>query len=133
MSKGSDHDKMYPKGKEVEIRGEKFVIKPFVLKNRIVVIRLFSDLIQEISKDPELKTSSDQQTIMKLINAAGDRMIEVYRAVIDKPDDWLMEMDLKDELTLLEAIKEENDLDFLLQKINSLLGRELGAEKELAS
>ena len=117
----SDLETFYPEGLEVKIRGEQIKIKPFVLKTRVKVIKFISELMSEmVAQNPNLAQVDKIQVGFALLRTAGERMIEVYRIVLDKPDEWLEGLTLKDEMVILKAMSEVNDFPFLFREIQNL-------------
>ena len=114
-----------PKGKEISIAGEKFVVKPFVLRNRTKVLRILYEVFSAVAKEaPDLKANDFKAAslmIPLLIDVAGDKLIEIYEIVLNKPRAWLdTRLMIKDEVALIEAVLEVNDLPFLLQRVKNL-------------
>lgn len=114
----------FPEGKKITIAGEEFAIKPFVLKNRMRVLRIVADALIELKKqNPVLKPEDTQnpEVISRFIQVAGDRLPEIYEIVLERSREWLDEkVTLNNEIEILSAISEVNDLPFLFQQIGQL-------------
>jgi len=107
----------FPEGKKIKVAGEQFTIMPFVLRTRTKVLRILTEVCLEVAK------KNTQLTPAEFITAAGDRLIEVYEIVLDKPKEWLEEkITLADELEIIMAIIEVNDIPFLLSQVKNLIG-----------
>jgi len=119
----------YPEGKKITVAGEEFTVMPYVLRKRTEILRIFADIFIGVSKEmpgltkeqvlanPEIKNS----LFLKLINSAGERMVEIYEKTLNKDREWLLDkVLLKDELAILNAIWEVNDVPFLLEQVRSM-------------
>lgn len=112
-----------PIGINIELYGEVFSIKPFVLKNRIKVLRLITDVFGELTqKMPNMQNTSQTALLSALIGIAGDRLIDVYEIVLNKDKEWLLEnIQIKDEINIIKTIIEVNDFPLLLSQINQMI------------
>jgi len=124
-SKKTDEEIFYPEGIDIKIAGEDFNIRPFVLKNRLVVLRIVGEVIKDYNaQQKDIKELNQGDMISLLITAAGGRLIDVYVVVLGKEKAWLEEnVTLKDEFRILKAVSEVNDISFLLQQANALTKR----------
>ena len=124
-SKKTDEEIFYPEGIDIKVAGEDFNIKPFVLKNRLVVLRIVGEVIKDYNtQQKDIKELNQGDLISLLITAAGGRLIDVYVVVLGKEKEWLEEnITLKDEFKILKAISEVNDISFLLQQAKALTKR----------
>lgn len=124
MSK-SDLETFYPEGKKITIASEEFAIKPFVLRNRTKVLGILAGALTEVAKSNSNLTLTPQNMpimITSLINIAGEKLVEVYEIVLDRPREWLEEnILLKDEINIIQAITEVNDLPFLLSQVKTII------------
>ena len=121
-----DVEVFQPAGVEVVINGEKFNIQPFVLGNRIQVVRLFSSVFIECAKVPGFQNMNDLGAIMNIIEIAGDRLVDIYEIVLGKDKEWLNKsVTIKDEIAIIEAIMKVNDLPFLIRQIQSLTAKQI--------
>lgn len=120
----------FPEGKEIEIAGEKFIIKPFVLRVRTQVLKILVDIIMTVRKanpgiDPKKLLEDISMTsnmLSVLVESAGEKLVDIYQITTGKDKDWLMDhMQLKDEFILLKTISEVNDLPFLFGQVKSAL------------
>ena len=128
MSEQSEKDLevFFPEGIEVIIAGEKFYIKPFVLRNRIKVVKLISDVFAQLQGRNNIKGQNETVVIGALIEIAGDKLIDVYEMVLGKDREWLEEnVRLKDEVNIIKAIVEVNEFPFLLSQINGLFQKKV--------
>ena len=121
----TDEEIFYPEGIDIKIAGEDFNIKPFVLKNRLVVLRIVGEVIKDYNtQQKDIKELNQGDLISLLITAAGGRLVDVYVVVLGKEKAWLEDnITLKDEFKILKAISEVNDISFLLQQANALTKR----------
>ncbi len=116
-----DAKTFFPDGKKITIQGEEVTIKPFVLKTRMVVLKLITEILREaVEKNPDLANADTKTAGIALINTAGERIIELYEIVLKKEKVWLENLTMPDELRILKAISEVNDFPFLLREIQSL-------------
>lgn len=117
-----------PEGKEVQISGEKFYIKPFVLRNRIKVLKLVTETFIELNKTvPNIQSANQTALVGALVSIAGEKLIEVYEIVLGKDKEWLGDnIQLKDEIIIVQAIIEVNEFPLLLSQINLMFqGKEI--------
>jgi len=124
-SKKTDEEVFYPDGIDIEIAKEKFNIKPFVLKNRLIVLKIIGEVIKDFNfqqKDMAKLTQGDM--ISLLIEVAGGKLIDIYQVVLGKEKEWLENnVTLKDEFKIIKAISEVNDISFLVQQAKVLTKR----------
>jgi len=107
-----------PEAVELQIGGIKFQIRPFVLRDRIKVIRVLSDIIKDCNV---VDGVSEKEILHAVISVGGERIIEIYEIVLKKEVKWLEEnIILKDEFNILKTIVEVNDIPFLLKEIKRL-------------
>jgi len=111
-----------PEEKKVTIAGREFSIRPFVLKNRVIVVRILVDAIKQITgKRPNEQVDIEKNPMSMIslfINLAGEKLAELYPIVLGVPIEWLNErMQIKDEIAVMKAIMELNDLPFLLDQV----------------
>ncbi len=118
----SDEEVFYPEGIDIEVAGEKFNIKPFVLKNRIIVLRVIGEVIKDYNLQQKgIKDLPQGELISLLINAAGGRLVDIYEVVLGKEKAWLGDkITLKDEFKIIKAVLEVNDISFLVKQAKSL-------------
>ena len=118
MSENKELETMFPQGKEMIIGGEKLFIKPFVLKNRTRVIRIFAMIFAELGQNSELAKTNNVDIVVKFIETAGDRIIEIYELITGKDKDWLGDnLTLKQEIELINVVMEINDFPFLVSQV----------------
>lgn len=122
----SNFNTMYPEGKKITIAGIEFAIKPFVLRVRTQVLRILAEVIMEYTRanpGANLQDFSQQgDMVVKMITVAGDRLVDIYEIVLGKDKEWLRNnVTLGDEINVLQAIVEVNDLPFLFEQVKSLL------------
>jgi len=113
----------FPQGKKVMIAGEEITIMPFVLRNRVKVLRIIADVCVDLgASNPNMKPSDFPRMTSMLITAAGDKLTDIYELALGKPREWLEEnVTLKDEVIIIEAISEVNDLPFLFSQVKNLI------------
>lgn len=121
----NDENTFFPKGIDVVVGKEKFNIKPFVLKNRLVVIRIIGEIIKDYNvQQKDLKSLTQGDLISLLINVAGERLIDIYKVVLGKDKAWLEDhVTIKDEFSIIKAVLEVNDISFLVQQAKSLTAK----------
>ena len=124
-SKKTDEEIFYPEGIDIKVAGEDFNIKPFVLKNRLVVLRIVGEVIKDYNtQQKDIKELNQGDLISLLITAAGGRLVDVYVVVLGKEKVWLEDnITIKDEFKILKAMSEVNDISFLLQQAKALTAR----------
>lgn len=123
MSKSnSDLEVFVPEGKKVTIAGKEFTVMPFVLRNRIKVVKLFTNIFLEAAKNPSFANLSNIGAITKVIEVAGEDLVNIYASVIDADKEWLEDnVQLKDEIAIIQAIVEVNDIPLILSQIQSMI------------
>lgn len=121
----TDEEIFYPEGINIKIAGEDFNIKPFVLKNRIVVLKIVGEVIKDYNaQQKDIKELDQGDLISLLITAAGGKLVDIYVVVLGKEKAWLEDnVTIKDEFKILKAISEVNDMPFLLQQAKALTSR----------
>lgn len=124
-SKKTDEEIFYPDGIDILIGGEKFNIKPFVLKNRLIVLKIVGAAIKDYNfKQEEVEKMSQGDLINLMIEVAGTRLVDLYVVVLEKEKAWLEDnITLKDEFKIIKAISEVNDISFLVQQAKVLTKR----------
>lgn len=125
MSTSSDKDlnTFVPTAKKITVAGTEFEIKPFVLKNRIKVVRIIAEAMVSMgqSLSPEIQ-ANPMRAIPLLIDAAGERVRDIYAIVLEKDAEWLdNNIQLRDEIEILTAIFEVNDIPFIARRIQEML------------
>jgi len=116
-----------PKTKKIQIVGKEFEIKPFVIRTRTKFLKIVFDIFRELSeKRSELKLDNIQtrnvaQLVPVLAEAAGERLIDIYELVISEPREWMIDnVQIKDEIAIIEAILEVNDISFLVSQVKNI-------------
>jgi hypothetical protein len=119
----TDKEIFMPQGKKVTVGGEEFTVMPFVLKNRTKAVRVIVDVVSELSKNYEAgRTENIAELATLIVNAAGERIVELYELVIPKPREWLeSNVRLVDEVSIIEAVLEVNDVHFLAQRVRAMI------------
>lgn len=119
----SDSDVFFPVGKDIEINGEKFNIQPFVVKNRIKVVRMMTDVVMQIAKTgSSFNAENVGAYIPTLIEIAGERLVEVYEIVLKKNREWIENnVKIVDEVAILNAVVEVNDIPLLWGQISKYI------------
>ena len=120
-----DVQTFFPDGLNVTIKGEVFNIKPFVLRNRTKVLKVLSEIFVDFSaKMPNVSAMNQSAVVTAFISVAGDRFIDIYEIVLNKPKEWLEEnIGLSDEINIIKAVIEVNDFPFLLRQINQIFNK----------
>lgn len=117
-TKTQELETLYPQGREIVVGGETFLIKPFVLKNRTQVVRIFTEVFGELGQNNDISQSKKSDVVVKFIETAGDRIIEIYEIVTGREKSWLEEnMTMKQEMELINAVMEINDIPFLISQV----------------
>lgn len=116
-----DMKTFFPDGIAVKIAGETFAIKPFVLRNRIKVVKVIAEVFATMATKGLISTDTNA-VLVAFINVAGEKMIDIYEIVLGKDRDWLEEnVQLADELEIIKAVTEVNRFPFLLGQIQGML------------
>jgi hypothetical protein len=114
----NDTDVFYPEEILFQIKDRKYYIRPVVLKQRILIVRELSHVVDEwrgVSTDGQLKTST-------LIEIAGEKLVGIYSIVLNETEDWLLNnLTAAKEVELLEIIMKLNDITFLVERVKSLI------------
>lgn len=121
----TDEQVFFPEGKKILIGSEEFIIMPFVLKNRLKAVRIIVDILKEVLVNGDVK-AADIDSLADLsgviLGSAGERLIEIYELVIDRSREWLENnVRLIDEVSIIEAVLEVNDISFLAQRVRALI------------
>lgn len=123
MSTDKELEILYPEGKSISIGGESFSIKPFVLKNRTKVVRIFAEVFSELGAHKEIATAGNIEVITRFIDTAGTRLIDIYELITGKDKEWLGDnLTLKQEVELINAVMEINDFPFLVGQVQKMMG-----------
>ena len=116
-----------PKTKKIIVAGKEFEIKPFVIRTRTKFLKIMFEVFKALSeKRTELKLDNIQaqnaaQLVPVLIEAAGEKLVDVYMLVIKEPKEWMEDnIKLADEVAIIEAIMEVNDISFLAAQVKNL-------------
>ena len=116
-----------PKTKKITVSGKEFEIKPFVIRTRTKFLKILFEIFKEMSeKRVELKldnihAQNAAQLVPVLIEAAGEKLVDVYMLVIKEPKEWMEDnIKLADEVAIIEAIMEVNDISFLAAQVKNL-------------
>lgn len=121
--KKDDADILLQTGKKIHIMGRDYTIKPFVLRNRLVVIKLFIDIISGLAaKNPKVFSAGQTAVGIAFIESAGERMIELYKIVLDENEDFILNnLTMKEEVVIVQSVMEVNDMDFLVKEISRMM------------
>ena len=64
------------------------------------------------------------QVAALLLTGAGDRLVDIYEAVLGVEKEWLLDhVELKDEIAIMDAIMEVNDIPFLVEQVKKLTAK----------
>lgn len=111
-----------PQGVDVTVGGEKFNVQPFMLGNRLKVISILAKIFMECAKLPGFRDLDNAGAIASIMQVAGDRLADIYVVVLKKEKEWLeTHMTLKDEVMVIDAIMQVNDLPFLVRQIQGMI------------
>lgn len=125
----SNFQTMYPDGKKINVMGEEFIIKPFVLRTRAKVLQIIAEICVNISKaNPGMSTKVSPEDLPKMsqaiITSAGDKLVDIYEIVTGKTKDELLDkLKIAEEIVLIRAIMEVNDLPFLFSQVKELIAQ----------
>ena len=125
----SNFNTLYPEGKKIKVANEEFTITPLVLGTRTKVLRVITAIFKEymlsapgITRDQLQDVKISGELIVSMINIAGERLIEIYEVVLGKDKDWLnANVKITDEIEIIQAMLEVNDLPFLLKQAKGLV------------
>jgi len=116
-----------PKIKKIQVAGKDFEIKPFVIRTRTKFLKIVFEIFKELAEKraelnlDDIQMKNAMQMVPVLIQAAGERLINIYELVINEPREWMEEnIQIKDEVTIIEAILEVNDISFLVQQVKNI-------------
>ena len=116
-----------PKTKKITVVGKEFEIKPFVIRTRTKFLKIVFEIFKDLSeKRTELKLDNIQaqnatQLVPILAEVAGERLVDIYLLVIDEPREWMENnIQIKDEVAIIEAILEVNDISFLAAQVKKI-------------
>jgi hypothetical protein len=86
---------------------------------RTQVLRTLADVYLELSKRMP-KDNSEIASV--IITVAGEKLIDIYELVLGKDKEWLQDrITLKDEIEIIQAIAEVNDIPFLFSQVKGLI------------
>lgn len=115
------------KTKKVIVAGKEFEIKPFVLRTRTKFLKILFEIFGELAKKrkelnlDDVQLQNTAQLVPALIESAGDRLIDIYALVLNEEKAWMEEnIQIKDEIAIIEAIMEVNDISFLVSQVRSV-------------
>jgi hypothetical protein len=123
-------DVFYPESKKITVAGKEFTIKPYVLRTRTEVLRIFADILLSLSKtNPGLTkeqllkdAEARNNIILALINTAGDKLTDIYEKTLATDREWLLDnVKIKDEIEIIKAIWEVNDIPFLIEQVTNMV------------
>ena len=116
-----------PNTKKITVVGKEFEIKPFVIRTRTKFLKVVFEIFKDLSeKRTELKLDNIQaqnatQLVPILAEVAGERLVDIYLLVIDEPREWMENnIQIKDEVAIIEAILEVNDISFLAAQVKKI-------------
>jgi len=116
-----------PNTKKITVVGKEFEIKPFVIRTRTKFLKIVFEIFKDLSeKRTELKLDNIQaqnatQLVPILAEVAGERLVDIYLLVIDEPREWMENnIQIKDEVAIIEAILEVNDISFLAAQVKKI-------------
>ena len=116
-----------PNTKKITVAGKEFEIKPFVIRTRTKFLKIVFEIFKDLSeKRTELKLDNIQaqnatQLVPILAEVAGERLVDIYLLVIDEPREWMENnIQIKDEVAIIEAILEVNDISFLAAQVKKI-------------
>jgi len=116
-----------PNTKKITVVGKEFEIKPFVIRTRTkflkIVFEIFKDLAEKRTelKLDDIHAPNATQLVPILAEVAGERLVDIYLLVIDEPREWMENnIQIKDEVAIIEAILEVNDISFLAAQVKKI-------------
>lgn len=109
-----------PEPKKIMVKGQEFEIKPFVLRDRIKVTRIITEILAGINNN-SLDVKSSQMLGLALVREAGEKLVEIYKIVLNVDEEWLQEIVIAEEVLIVKTIMEVNNLPFLMGEIRNLL------------
>jgi len=120
---------MFPDGKKITLMGEEFTIKPFVLRTRAKVLQIIAEICVSISKaNPGMSAKIKPEDLpglsQTLIMSAGEKLADIYEIVLGKAkDEFIDKLTITEEIVLIRAIMEVNDLPFLFSQVKELIAQ----------
>lgn len=124
-----DMESLIPTGKKIRIldigKGEfrEFEIHPFVLRNRIKFVKIVSEIFSKLGSGMTADIQKNPvSSIPLLIESAGEKLTDVYMLVLEANREWCEDnIQIKDEVEILAAIIEVNDIPFIVRRIQEAL------------
>ena len=119
MSSSKDEvEIMLPQGKLIRIAGKDFVIKPFVIKNRLYFIRIVAEAVLGLVND------NKTLNILNIMDVMGEKIVDIYVIVLGEKKEWLEQnVTIKEETVIVDTILEVNDIDFLVERVKAIMGK----------
>lgn len=128
----SDSNIFFPEPKIVQVKEQDtgsiqiFKITEFVFENRLKFLRIVGDIFRDLLADnPDFKTTGNySQVAASFIELAGERLGDIYCLVLNKDIEWVKKnITLRNEIEILTAIFEVNDIPFLVRQVTSLMSK----------
>ena len=125
-----DLETFIPTGKKVVISGIEFEIKPFVLRNRIKAVKIIVDIMKDVGAGMTSEIQKDpMKAIPVLVEAAGERLKDLYVLVLGKDEDWCLDnIQPKNEVEILATIFEVNDIPFIVRRIQEAMPKVIASK-----
>ncbi len=127
MPEKSEVDVLFPDGIKFALCGKEYVVLEFTLNKRTQFLKIVSAAFVKFAEaNPETDTAKIKvaEVLAPIIDAAGDKLGELYALVLDEPLEYLgTRLTLKKELELLESILEVNDISFLVEKAKQIINK----------
>ena len=102
---------LFPQGKELVLKNEKIVLKPFGFGKFPAVLRLMKGF-----RPPEEGTVANSWNIAQMIADNADAVMELAVLATGKPKAWFDDLDMDDGVVLLKTIVEVN-ADFFVKRL----------------
>jgi hypothetical protein len=102
---------LFPQGKEIEIKGEKLVIKPFGFGKFPKVVKLMKDFTP-----PKDGTSVTMGNIAEMLADNSEAVMELSVLATGKPREWFDSVAMDEGVVLLKTIVEVN-ADFFVKRL----------------
>lgn len=104
---------------------KKFFVQEFVLRDRIILLKTISDLLSDLRREiPDLLNAPYDLIGMKIVEISADRLLPIYSKLSGQNEEWLRNnLTVRNEIQIISAILEVNDIPFLLGQINQWMGK----------
>ena len=113
----------------LNIGGKDFTIKPLVMRKRDAVLEIVSSAFTGLNeKFDDISKAPQSEVIKYFISIASSKLADLYTLVLGEEKEWLLDnVTLENEVEILNAIWEVNNLPLLISQIAKFRGKKLSA------